>query len=36
VDRDLVEQARKGDREALAVLVHQVGDGYYAYLQLAP
>src|SRR5882757_4381795 len=26
VDRDLVEQARRGDREAFAVLVHQVSD----------
>jgi RNA polymerase sigma-70 factor (ECF subfamily) len=30
VDRDLVEQARKGDREAFAVLVHQVSDSLYA------
>ncbi len=30
MDRDLVEQARKGDREAFAVLVHQVSDGLYA------
>jgi len=30
VDRDLVERARKGDREAFAVLVHQVSDGLYA------
>ena len=26
MDRDLVEQARRGDREAFAVLVHQVSD----------
>jgi RNA polymerase sigma factor (sigma-70 family) len=30
VDRDLVEQARAGDREAFAVLVHQVSDSLYA------
>ena len=30
VDRDLVEQARSGDREAFAVLVHQVSDSLYA------
>jgi RNA polymerase sigma-70 factor (ECF subfamily) len=30
VDRALVEQARKGDREAFAVLVHQVSDTLYA------
>ena len=30
VDRDLVEQAREGDREAFAVLVHQVSDSLYA------
>jgi RNA polymerase sigma-70 factor (ECF subfamily) len=30
VDRALVEQARKGDREAFAVLVHQVSDSLYA------
>jgi len=30
VDRDLVDQARKGDREAYAVLVHQVSDSLYA------
>jgi RNA polymerase sigma-70 factor (ECF subfamily) len=30
VDRDLVEQARRGDREAFAVLVHQVSDQLYA------
>jgi RNA polymerase sigma-70 factor (ECF subfamily) len=30
VDRDLVEQARKGDREAFAVLVHQDDDNLYA------
>ena len=29
VDRDLVELARKGDREAFAVLVHQVSDSLY-------
>jgi RNA polymerase sigma factor, sigma-70 family len=29
VDRDLVEQARSGDREAFAVLVHQVSDSLY-------
>jgi RNA polymerase sigma-70 factor (ECF subfamily) len=33
VDRDLVEQARTGDREAFAVLVHQVSDGLYAVAQ---
>ena len=33
VDRDLVEQARKGDREAFAVLVHQVSDSLYAVAQ---
>jgi RNA polymerase sigma-70 factor (ECF subfamily) len=33
VDRDLVEQARKGDREAFAVLVHQVSDNLYAVAQ---
>ena len=33
MDRDLVEQARKGDREAFAVLVHQVSDGLYAVAQ---
>ena len=26
MDRDLVERARRGDREAFAVLVHQVSD----------
>jgi RNA polymerase sigma-70 factor, ECF subfamily len=30
VDRDLVEQARRGDREAFAFLVHQVSDTLYA------
>jgi len=30
VDRDVVEQARRGDREAFAVLVHQVSDSLYA------
>jgi RNA polymerase sigma-70 factor, ECF subfamily len=30
VDRDLVEQARHGDREAFTVLVHQVSDVLYA------
>src|SRR5215471_15089392 len=30
VDRDLVERARKADREAFAVLVHQVSDSLYA------
>jgi RNA polymerase sigma-70 factor, ECF subfamily len=30
VDRDLVERARKADREAFAVLVHQVSDQLYA------
>ncbi len=30
MDRDLVERARRGDREAFAVLVHQVSDGLYA------
>jgi RNA polymerase sigma-70 factor (ECF subfamily) len=30
VDRDLVERARGGDREAFAVLVHQVSDSLYA------
>jgi RNA polymerase sigma-70 factor (ECF subfamily) len=30
VDRDLVEQARRGDREAFAVLAHQVSDSLYA------
>ena len=30
MDRDLVEQARRGDREAFAVLVHQVSDTLYA------
>src|SRR4029078_10035793 len=30
VDRDLVEQARRGDREAFAVLVHQASDTLYA------
>jgi RNA polymerase sigma-70 factor (ECF subfamily) len=30
VDRALIEQARRGDREAFAVLVHQVSDSLYA------
>ncbi len=30
MDRDLVEQARRGDREAFAVLVHQVSGPLYA------
>jgi RNA polymerase sigma-70 factor (ECF subfamily) len=30
VDRDLVERARSGDREAFAVLVHQVSDSLFA------
>ena len=30
MDRDLVEQAREGDREAFTVLVHQVSDSLYA------
>ena len=30
MDRDLVERAREGDREAFAVLVHQVSDTLYA------
>jgi RNA polymerase sigma factor (sigma-70 family) len=30
VDRDLVEQARRGDREAFTVLVHQVSDALFA------
>jgi len=30
VDRALVEQARRGDREAFATLVHQVSDSLYA------
>jgi len=30
MDRDLVEQARRGDREAFAVLVHQVSDSLFA------
>lgn len=30
MDRDLVEQARRGDREAFTVLVHQVSDSLYA------
>ena len=29
MDRDLVERARRGDREAFAVLVHQVSDTLY-------
>ena len=30
MDRDLVERARRGDREAFAVLVHQVSGSLYA------
>ena len=30
MDRDLVEQARRGDREAFAILVHQVSDSLFA------
>ena len=30
MDRDLVERARRGDREAFAVLVHQLSDSLYA------
>ena len=30
MDRDLVERVRRGDREAFAVLVHQVSDSLYA------
>ena len=30
MDRDLVERARRGDRDAFAVLVHQVSDRLYA------
>ena len=30
MDRDLVERAREGDREAFAVLVHQVSDSLFA------
>ena len=30
MDRDLVERARRSDREAFAVLVHQVSDSLYA------
>jgi RNA polymerase sigma-70 factor (ECF subfamily) len=30
VDRDLVERARRADREAFAVMVHQVSDSLYA------
>jgi RNA polymerase sigma-70 factor (ECF subfamily) len=30
VDRDLVERARHGDRDAFATLVHQVSDALYA------
>jgi RNA polymerase sigma factor (sigma-70 family) len=33
VDRDLVEEARKGDREAFAVLVHQVSGSLFAVAQ---
>ena len=31
MDRDLVERARKADREAFAVLVHQVSDSLYVF-----
>ena len=30
MDRDLVEQACRGDREAFALLVHQVSDSLYS------
>jgi hypothetical protein len=30
VERDLVERARQGDREAFAVLVHRVSDSLFA------
>ncbi len=30
MDRDLVERARRADREAFAILVHQVSDSLYA------
>ena len=33
MDRVLVEQARRGDREAFTVLVHQVSDALYAVAQ---
>ncbi len=33
MDRDLVEQARRGDREAFTVLVHQVSDPLFAVAQ---
>ena len=33
MERDLVEQARKGDREAFTVLVHQVSDTLYSVAQ---
>ncbi len=33
MDRDLVEHARSGDRQAFAVLVHQVSDSLYAVAQ---
>jgi RNA polymerase sigma-70 factor (ECF subfamily) len=33
VDRDLVELARQGDREAFALLVHQVSDSLFAVAQ---
>ncbi|MEW5990339.1 MAG: sigma-70 family RNA polymerase sigma factor [Chloroflexota bacterium] len=33
MDRDLVEAARRNDREAFAVLVHQVSDSLYAVAQ---
>ena len=30
MERDEVERAQKGDRDAFASLVHQVGDGLFA------
>ncbi len=33
MDRDLVEQAKRGDRDAFAVLVHQVSDSLFAVAQ---
>ncbi len=33
MDRDLVEQAQRGDRDAFAILVHQVSDSLYAVAQ---
>ena len=33
MDRDLVEQARRGDREAFTLLVHQVSDSLFAVAQ---